>query len=267
MINFDDIDEWHMSLSAALQSCLPPDFETTLVSAKPKYVEDACDLLFSIAGKDRVIDLALAWLEGSSVAAYHGSRLTENEVENVKKDGLRPLSSYERRPRLVRALSGHPEWSRVQSGLSDVLNLYGSESRTGTREGQVHLTLSRAGLVRGFSHYLTHGSEFDQNVARALLGESGVEMLALDGDPCLVTVAIPGKQALEAAHPHFSVGDTRKRGEVPNMVSAFLKSWSYRIANPKFQSRTLKIDSGFVFKTTVQPGMICEIRRLDNFDR
>lgn len=115
----------------------------------------------------------------------------------------------------------------------------------------MHLTLSRAALTDGFNHYLTYGAEFDQRVAHALLGQDGKELLARDGTPRVIQAAVPGPLALDAAHPYFSIDNIRSRGDVPNLVNEFLEAWSYRLAHPGFQSRTLKIDCGMIFRSTV----------------
>jgi hypothetical protein len=165
--------------------------------------------------------------------------------------GLIPLKAEERRPRLIRALSLHPRWQVVADQLDAAIQSHGRGGEARLREERVHLTLSRAGLTVGFNHYLTHGSEFDQHVAYALLGPDGEELLARDGKPRVIQVAVPGHLALDAAHPHFSIDDVRARGDVPNLVNEFLEAWSYRLAHPGFQSRTLEIDCGMVFRSTV----------------
>jgi hypothetical protein len=50
----------------------------------------------------------------------------------------------------------------------------------GKREdNSVHVCLSRAGLLYGCNHYLTHGAEVDQHIAQALFpGDSGLDLLA-----------------------------------------------------------------------------------------
>jgi len=251
MIDFDGIDDWAPELSDALSRCLPHDFKRRLDEATPEYVEDALDLLFEAAGRDAVIDATLAWIRASSVVGYHGSRLTDEEVASVRSSGLIPLDAETRRKHLVGALSPHPRWGEVADRLTPALQNHGPGEAAGQREGQAHLTLSRRGLVDGFNHYLTYGSEFDQHVAQELLGEDGKELLAKYGSPTVLRVAVPGPEALSASHPHFGVDDMQTRGEVPNMVREFLEVWSYRLAHPAFQSGTLKVDCGMVFRSTI----------------
>ena len=262
MVDFDDIDGWSAELGSALQPCVSEATAGTLVAAAPELIEDARDLLFDLADRDAVIDKTLAWIRSTSLVGYHGSRLVDAEVASVRKEGLVPLRALERRDRLARALSLHPRWSEVEGQLDATLQAYGGSGVAGSREGQVHLTLSRSGLLNGFAHYLTHGAEFDQHVAHALLGPEGVELLATDGDPRVFRVVVRGDLALEAAHPIFSIYDLRRRGDVPNLVNAFLKSWSFRLAYPGFQSRTLRTDSGMVFRHVVPAAWVVGVETL-----
>lgn len=241
---------------------VPHSFERRVADAAPEYVEDALDLLFESTVRDAVIDATLAWIRSSTVVGYHGSRLTDEEVASVRSRGLTPLVAGTRRERLVRSLSAHPRWHEVADRLEAALRDHEPGGAAGRREGQAHLTLSRCGLVDGFNHYLTHGSEFDQRVAHALLGPDGVELLTKDGEPTVLRFTVPGPRALDAAHPHFCVDDMRTGGRVPNMVREFLEAWSYKLAHPAFQSRTLKADCGMVFRSTIRIAWLAGVATL-----
>lgn len=232
------------------------------MSAAPGYIEDARDLLFDLTDRDAIIDATLGWIRSTKVAGHHGSRLTDAEVASVRADGLLPLKAEGRRDRLVRALSPHPRWGEVAGQLDPTIRALGQGGRAGRREDQVHLTLSRSGLTNGFNHYLTHGAEFDQHVAHALLGPEGKELLGRDGVPRVVQVAVPGVDALKAAHPIFGIEALRANGDVPNLVEDFLKAWSYRLAHPSFRARTLEVDCGMVFRSTVPSAWLVNIETL-----
>ena len=131
--------------------------------------------------------------------------------------------------------------------------------KAGRREGQVHLTVSRSGLVNSFNHYLTHGSEFDQRVAQDLLGSDGTELLRRDGRARVLRLAVPGNAALDATNRFFTVEERLARGEVPNLVREFLTAWSYGLAHPEFNCATLKLDCGMVFYSTVPPSWIVDV--------
>jgi len=256
MIDFDNIDDWEPELTTALSLYVPNFVRQKLAAVAPHYVEDAQDLLFDLTVRDEIIDATLAWIRSTKIAGYHGSRLADVEVASIRASGLIPLQAEARRHRLVRALSMHPEWNKVVNKLDSAIQSHGQGNSAGHREGQVHLTLSKESLTKSFNHYLTHGSEFDQHVAYALLGNDGKNLLALDGNPTVIQVAVPGSLALDATHRHFDIDYMRTRGEIPNLVNEFLKAWSFRLAHPEFQSRTLKIDCGMMFRSTVPVGWL-----------
>ncbi len=262
MIDFDNIDEWSPSLTEVLRELLPDDLEDRLSELAPEYIEDAVGILFDIADKDAIIDATLSWVQSSQIVAYHGTRLTDHEVQSVRQCGLVPLVAEARHERLQRALSAHPRWSEVADKLEAAIRTHGAGEFAGCREGQVHLTLSRAGLVGGFNHYLTHGSEFDQHVAVALLGGDGKELLRRDGRPRLIRAAVPGEEAIAATHPFGTPDDMRARGDMPNMIREILESWSYRQSKPEFQSRSLKKDCGLFFCSSVPADWIIDIELL-----
>jgi hypothetical protein len=126
----------------------------------------------------------------------------------------------------------------------------------------VHLTLSKAGLTQGFNHYLKYGAEFDQQVAYRLLGADAEALLATDGEPTVIKVAVPGQLALDAAHRYFDINAMRAKGEVPNIVGDFLTAWSYRQARPGFQSGTLRADCGMVIASTIPTDWILVFEKL-----
>ena len=261
-IDFDDIDQWEMSLSAELDHLLPQSIGQDMVASAPQYIEDALDLLFNMSDRNAVIDSTLNWVRTTSILGYHGSRLTDSEIASVQKIGLIPLKAGARRCRLERVLSRHPNWPAVAYMLEPIIETHGQGNIAGHREDQVHLTLSKAGLTDGFNHYLTHGSEFDQHVAYTLLKAEGTSLLSTDGHATIVRVAVPGTLALEATHPYFNIEYMRAKGEVPNLVNEILKVWSYRLVNPQFQPRTLKIDCGMIFRSTIPPNWIIDVERL-----
>lgn len=264
MICFDDIDAWAPTLSGVLLPLAPADIQRRLQVAVPEYIEDARDHFLRFAARDSVIDAMLGWLRSTTVAGYHGTRLTAADVESIKSNGLVPLSATARRERLTRALSRHPRWSEVANRLEEAIHSIGPGCAVGCREGQVHLTLSRAGLTDEFNHYLTHGAEFDWHVASELLGEKGEELLSTDGLPYVIQVAVPGGAALTASHSCFTVEDMRARGELPNIIKEFLEVWCFRLWRPGYQSRSLKPDCGMVFKSAVPADWI---RRIEPWTR
>lgn len=257
MLDFDKVNEWAPRFAAVLSREVPDSARKKLASSTPRYVEDAMDMLFALTDRDAVIDSTLALIGAETVIGHHGSRLTEDEAASIRALGLVPLSSETRRHRLTRALSKHPKWREVSHRLDLEINAHGVGCAVGRREGQVHLTLSKAALTDDFNHYLTHGSEFDQHVAYAILGDEGVELLAKDGEPMVYRAAIPGAEALAAAHAYFSIADMRARGDVPNLVREFLSAWSFWLTGRKFKYLP---DCGMVFYAVLPAEWLIDLK-------
>jgi hypothetical protein len=240
--DFDRIELWAPELRTLVADLVPNDLEAVIAAAAPKYIEDALDVLFRVADRNGVTDRVSAWIKSRPVAAYHGSRLTDDEIATMRREGLRPLVASERKERLRRVLGAHPRWSEVEPRLDEALRLYGPGNHGGRREGQVHLTVSRAGLMRGFSQYLAQGSEFDWHVAHHLLGFEGQALLARHGRPVLVECRVPGEEAFAACNRHGVISSL-----LPNLVADVLQVWSYRLAHTDYSSERRKLDCGMVF--------------------
>ena len=218
-------------------------------------------MLFKLIEKDAIIDKTLDWLSSTMIVFYHGTRLTNSEKESVLNNGLLPLNGISRKNRLIEALSPHPNWLEVMSLLDETLTDHTQNKKYGSREGQLHLTLSKIDLFECFDHYLMYGSEFDQNVACDLHGEEGMELLKQYGKPRIITCAVPGDLALKAAHPYFSIEELRARGDVPNLIRIFLQSWSYKLAVPSFKEPP-KVDCGLLFREKIPPDWIIDVETL-----
>lgn len=252
--DYDSIDEWAPRLARLLMPLLPADIGAIIKAANPQYVEDARRMVLDRGDRRAIIDAILAWLKASTVMAYHGTRVTAEEAASIERDGFLPLKVAQRRARLERALSGHPDWERAAARFDDVVTKFVS-GYAGPREGQVHFTLSRAGLAR-FDHYITHGAEVDQRMAQYLVGADAVDLLADDGARTVYRIGVPGEAAIKATHPYFSPEDVIRMGDIPNIVGEILNAWSFRFARPEYQSRNLQVDCGLVFRETVPASLI-----------
>lgn len=252
--DYDSIDEWAPRLTKLLMPLLPADIGAIIKAANPQYVEDARRMVLAQGDRRAIIDAILEWLKASTVMAYHGTRVSAEEADSIERDGFRPLKVAQRRARLERALSGHPDWERAAARFDDVVTKFVG-GYAGRREGQVHFTLSRAGLG-SFDHYITHGAEVDQHMARELIGGDAINLLAEDGCRIVYRIGVPGEAAIKATHPYFSPEDIIQMGEIPNIVGEILSAWSFRFARPEYQSRNLQVDCGLVFRETVPASLI-----------
>ena len=269
MIDFDSIDDWHGSMTAALRDAVPASVISELASARFQYVEDACDGLLGKTDRASVVDATIRWISSDDIAAYHATRLDPEEVECVRRSGLQPLVGAAREKRLRRALSRHANWSAVEPGLQTAIAKHSERHASGVRVGQAHATLSKSLLTRAARHYLKHGSEFDQAVAQELLDrDSAMDLLAQDGKPMIVCLGVPGAIALERAHPYLSLQDLMDRGDLPNIVRQFLCAWSFRLSRPTFRpAENTIVDVGMVFNMAVPAEWISRIEEIDDASR
>ncbi len=250
-----------------LKHLVPEDANQKIAEQQPEYIEDARNALFSLTDRDALIATTLEWITSSKILVYHGTRLTDTELDSVLAEGLLPLTASARRSRLVRALSTHPRWQEIEGRLDKEIQAHGRGHKAGDREGQVHLTLSEAGLRQSFNHYLTHGSEFDQHVAHALLGFEGEKALMLDGKARVVRVEVQGAVALQAANPYAEPDELRRRGDMPALAKQFLTTWSFWLIDKSFQTTSLQEDCGLVFDSVVPASWIVNVETINSSTR
>jgi hypothetical protein len=261
MLDFDHIEAWGPELRCELAGAIPGDVSQIIASAKPKLIEDARDILFSKINQKVVLRLVANWLKLQTIFAFHGSRLTVKEIVDVRRDGLRVLKASDREWRLRTILSAHPRWSTVERSLKEVVDAYGVnwlQSNSRRREGSVHATISRAGLIKAFNHYLKYGSEFDQVVSQRLLEDEGVELLGGYGAPVIFKIAVPGAVAFHAANPYLPelpIG-------LPHLVRELLDAWAFWLANPTCSTQALEVDCGLKFSTDVPPEWIIDCEQV-----
>jgi len=92
-----------------------------------------------------------------------------------------------------------------------------------------------------------------------------MDLLARDGKPVIVCIAVPGAIALQRAHPHFTLQDIMDRGDLPNIIGEFLRAWSFRLSCSTFQpGRNMMADVGMVFETAVPAAWISRIEEVDD---
>jgi hypothetical protein len=258
IFDFDDNAEWGARLWEVLRHYLPDDMDKIVRAVEPEFIEDAADVVLAHADKRVLCEVMTEWLRSHHIRGYHGTRVNADELASIRRDGLQPLKVHQRAERLERALSQHPRWNEVKHTLPAALELFGPGMRSGRREGQVHLTVSRSGLVNGFNHYLREGSEFDWHVSHHLLGPEGQALMAADGKPYLIALLVPGDAALASCNRHGIPTD-----DFPNPVSDLFRVWSYWLGYPDYRASRLKLDCGLVFSDTVPASWIDRIEKID----
>jgi hypothetical protein len=236
----------------------------SLASSTFEYIEDAGDYIASNIDIKTVATEIHDWLRAREFCVFHGTRLLPEEILSVQRKGLLPLAAIDREQRLRKISERHPKWSSVQGKLGEVLDDVGPKEKQGRREGQVHFSLSRSGLVNCFDHYLTYGSEFDQHVAQRLFDEqSGLQLLKSETIPILVHVQINGAELIQGAHPYFSYFDVVGMGEIPGLGGTFLNAWAFKTTKPSFNIVDLKTDCCLMQRVATPPERILHIEELE----
>lgn len=263
MFEFDAIDRWGPSLASYLGEVVPAKAYEFLRDRKLKYFEEYRDVLFRAPGvrPGKVITATGDWLSSQPVIAYHGSRLTPAEIENVILKGLEPLHARRRIDRLRLIFSQHPNWCDISSRLSEVIDEFGAHGLAkghGLREGFVHAAISRNSLINCFDRYLTYGSEFDQMIALTLVGRSGLRLLASYGQAVLFRLRIPSAVVIKAANPYPGVGE-----KIPRPIGDILYSWARWVVDGACSNTNAGVDCGLRFDAQIPPNWIVGHEILD----
>src|SRR5690606_3409974 len=146
----------------------------------------------------------LEWIRSSQIRAFHGTRITDEEVKDIIEQGLKPL---DKSARIDWLLSEFPEIANTIDKQA-AINLSASHVM-GEREGQVHLALSKRLMLSDYD-YLFKGSEFDRRLIEFSGHQYLLPLLTERGKPRLISVNLPGEVALAGAHPFFSIEMTRQ---------------------------------------------------------
>lgn len=248
IIDFDSND-WMAPLGDALRNSVPQGRRDALPAAQIRYTDDALDILVDETSASRVVDTTLAWIRSNSLRVFHGTRLTDEEAEAMKTDGMRPLS-----------VDGRIDWLRhtfpqlAAILTEDFVSKAMDAGQMRYRDSQVHAAISRREMFSGYD-YLQEGSEFD----RRLLEWGGrpdlVATLKSRGRPRLVSLVVPGDEALAAMHPIFSIDDVRTNDTYPNLVRQLLQAWAWELHRPGAPREG--VDACLMFKAAV-PGEFVE---------
>ena len=257
VIDYDRIEEWRPWLTAIIEAIAPPGFLARLRRSKPEYIEDARNNVVAVIGRERLLEELNRELDPYAVRVFHGTRVTQAELEQIRQQGLRALKLARRRALLVTILSQRPGWSVTKEALLDEqLHRFGTgweKAGAGRREdGSVHVCLSRAGLLLGCNHYLTHGAEVDHHIAHALFPDgSGLELLKRNRAAKLVSFTAPFAETARAANPYgFPTHD------LPDLLSLLIEAWAFKTAKPSFSVANERHSAALRFEAPIAAGRL-----------
>lgn len=263
MIHFGDFETWKGSFGDLVVGLVGKEPLNNLISSDFEYVEDAGDFVVKHSDIITASTEIQGWLRANDFCVFHGTRVLPDEIRAVQQKGLRPLVATERAQCLIEILERHPKGHSVEDRLPEVLEDVGTKEKQGRRQGQVHFSLSRSGLVNGFDRYLTHGSEFDQHVVQRIFGDqSGLQLLNSETVPVLVHVQVNGEELIGGAHPHFSYSEVMDMGEIPRLARTFLNTWAFKATKPSFDIAKLRTDCCLMQRVATSPERILDIEKL-----
>lgn len=254
--DFDTIGEWAPRLSAALDTLVPAGLRERVAAGPIEWLEDALDIVLEEIERNGLVDATREWLRRQTIVAYHGSRLSPEEIASVRTAGLRALDPATRKGQLAQILSRHPGWAQASVGLDAAIRDFG-DGQFGRRQGQAHLTISRGALLTAFNHYFVEGSEFDQAVAVELLGKGARALLQEGRSPVLFTVEVPGDRALDVAERWL------RDDEMPGLVRHVLQFWANWLHDPALDPGTQHVDFGLIFYEGIPPDWITDATLID----
>jgi hypothetical protein len=262
IIDYDKINIWVPWLNEIIFEIAPINLKERIKQAEPKYIEDAAEIVFEAIGQENLANLMNTRLNEYKIRVYHGTRLSELELTNIRIEGLKPLQLKDRKITLERIFSRHKNWQKVKSRLDDVLEAHGPGKKAGQREDNcIHVCFSRAGLIYGCNHYLTHGAEVDGHVANSLFGNdnTALELLQEDRKPYLLSFIRNFGDAVKAANP-FGVSD----GEFPSLLRLLIQAWAYRQYRPLFNPEKSRDCTAAMFPGGVVPSELEEFELLSD---
>jgi hypothetical protein len=231
IIDYDKIEEWEPWLSKILCPSNSGDIKQVLLDEKPQCTEEARDIVSATIGIEEVTKRLEGGLKGYGIRLYHGTRVSDIELEDIKSHGLKPLALRERKESIAGRFSSHPDWAKTKSRWDEVFEKIVSEAKEETREGALYACFSRTELISGSCHYVKYGAELDKWIARCLFNKSDADELLRKGrSPYLVSFIKPYEEAERAANPNGF--DPRV---LSNLSSALLEAWAYRQFDESFR--------------------------------
>lgn len=234
-IDCDRLDDWGQRIGEVIAAIGGDLIIAELAATKPEFIEDALDWLYERLGRERVLDAVVGALQGAAVRLFHGTRLSDSDVGQVRQQGLKPLRLADRRSGLVQILGRHPRWPEVASRLDEAIDAFGVGARAGKRgDGCVHACFSRSGLLLGCNHYLALGAEVDKHICHHLFGDDSADhLLRAHRKPYLISFEVGFDLAARSCTWN---GDLQLGRGV--LVARLVGPWAYRQTAPRFRIST-----------------------------
>lgn len=211
---------------------VPASAISNIRNLAPRFLEDPRNHLFELFGRNYIRRRLAAHLQNCSIKFFHGTRLSQADLESVKRSGLLPLNLADRRQGLIEILKKHPLWDDVSVGFDDALQMYGRKHTLGSREnGCVYACFSRSALLKGCTHYLQNGAEVDDFIGHHLFGNASAdEFFNRYRSPYIISFDL---SFAEAARYSTSFQEQETGEDI--IVDKLLCYWAYSLTTPDFE--------------------------------
>ncbi|MBY5461844.1 hypothetical protein [Rhizobium leguminosarum] len=254
IIDYDQQEDWLSWFSDVLSDVVAQDALRKLRSSNFEYLHDAGGLVLDIVGEDRLAKVLSDRLEPYSFRVYHGTRLTDEEVLDVRTIGLVPLDLNARKARYPLVFGKHERWAEVVGSLESVVERLRNENLGNREDGRVWACMSRAEQSGPYGmHYVRTGAEVDHHVGHALFGdETGDEHLMRYGKPYLVPFVVPYAEAV-CAVDHFRLPDDIR---LPSLTRRLLDAWAFSHVDRNYRFAADNGSPQMGFLGSIQPSRI-----------
>lgn len=260
IIDFDNIEGWLPSFEIDIRTLVSDEVIEYLKYGEFELIDDVVDELFRHVDRGNLSELAVKWIKNNNLVCYHGTRLTDEEICVFGSHGLSPLRKFDRKARITRALSSAEGWSDIEPKLDERIEEV-AESY-GNREGLVCAAMSLSFLKSGQCEYLKYGSEFDQRFAQRYFKEDGLDLLSRDGSGVIVSLSVPGSDAIRAAHDILGVEELINRGDLPNLAGRFIQAWCVQVSSSSIQFMKHQVDDSMNFRERIPASWILGLRKV-----
>lgn len=258
VIDFDNSREWFALFDTTLADISTDVDWYKLRRQPPEYYDEAASHLIASVGEDRLSEAMESRFRRSKILAFHGTRLTDDEIRRVNATGLQPLKLIDRRDRYERMFADHPNWPAVRNQLHDAIHELGTMNSAGPREdGRVWACYSRAGLLD--CTFTSLGAEIDHHMANRLFnGEEAHYLLRRYGHPCIVKFEVSLPEATRGVTP-FAI---KEEGRLWDFHKTLLSHWAFSKAHPQHNCATERDATQMGFEMSIGSDRLIEVERL-----
>jgi hypothetical protein len=115
-------------------------------------------------------------------------------------------------------------------------------------------------LLRGCNHYLTHGAEVDQHIAKELFpDDSGLDLLQRNRKAKIVSFVASFSEAAAAANPYGV-----RPPALPALLGMMLSAWAFRLVKPDYSVAKERHGTALKFPAPISAQQLERIEDIDD---